>query len=380
MTKVLIVGGGIAGLSTAWALSRRGVEVELFEQGPLPNPRSSSHDEHRIIRHAYGTMEGYAHLMPEAFRIWDRMWQDLGTTHYDPCGLTYVIRKPADLADGGWYPAVQRALDDMGIACRDLPLDQMPTRYPMLRQDGVLKVIETEGAGLLFPARILTELVVLLARRGVRLHTGAAVTEIDAEHGRLVCDGKTHSGDHIVVAAGAWADRLVPSLRQIATPSRQGVLYLAPPPALAEAWANAPAMMDTDIDSGVYALPPRRGTRLKIGDHRFSRTGDPDGDRIATAQDLEALWPSMRNMFRDVDHYTVLEPKACFYTVTATEEFHVAPLGAAGMIISACSGHGFKLGALMGDLAARAITGEMAMTDLPDLAAGRILRPRFVGA
>jgi glycine/D-amino acid oxidase-like deaminating enzyme len=42
MTKALIVGGGIAGLSTAWALARRGVRVELFEQGPLPNPRASS--------------------------------------------------------------------------------------------------------------------------------------------------------------------------------------------------------------------------------------------------------------------------------------------------------------------------------------------------
>ncbi len=64
MTKALIVGGGIAGLSAAWALARRGVAVELFEQGTLPNPRGSSYDEHRIIRHAYGQMEGYARLMP----------------------------------------------------------------------------------------------------------------------------------------------------------------------------------------------------------------------------------------------------------------------------------------------------------------------------
>ena len=54
MTKVLIVGGGIAGLSAAWALSRGGCSVEIFEQGPLPNPRASSYDEHRILRHAYG--------------------------------------------------------------------------------------------------------------------------------------------------------------------------------------------------------------------------------------------------------------------------------------------------------------------------------------
>jgi glycine/D-amino acid oxidase-like deaminating enzyme len=40
--KAIIVGGGIVGLATAWALARDGHEVELFEQGPLPNPLASS--------------------------------------------------------------------------------------------------------------------------------------------------------------------------------------------------------------------------------------------------------------------------------------------------------------------------------------------------
>jgi sarcosine oxidase/sarcosine oxidase subunit beta len=60
MKKVLIVGGGIAGLSTAWALRRRGFSVEFFEKGPLPNPKASSYDEHCFLRYAYGTMDGYA--------------------------------------------------------------------------------------------------------------------------------------------------------------------------------------------------------------------------------------------------------------------------------------------------------------------------------
>ncbi len=49
--KTIIVGGGIMGLSTAWGLAREGHEVELFEQGALPNPLASSVDEHRLIRH-----------------------------------------------------------------------------------------------------------------------------------------------------------------------------------------------------------------------------------------------------------------------------------------------------------------------------------------
>jgi len=377
MTKALIVGGGIAGLSTAWALARRGVQVEVFEQGPLPNPRSSSYDEHRIIRHAYGRMEGYAHLMPEAFRVWESLWRATGTSHYEPCGAVYFLRHAKGSHDGGWYDGASRSLTAMGIGFQDIPLDEVERRFPMVRPEGLERVVSTDGAGMLFPIRILTDLVVLLGKLGVALRTGALVSEVDPERGRVVAGGVVHEADMVVVAAGAWADRLVPGLRGVAVPSRQAVLYLSPPADLAGAWAAAPVMLEVRPEGGLYTLPPRRGTRLKIGDHLFSRSGDPDGDRIANAQDLARLWPAARDAYRGLDRYSVLEPKACFYTVTEHEEFLVHPTGAAGWLISACSGHGFKLGALMGELVGRAITGEMEAADVADLAAGRVLNPSW---
>jgi glycine/D-amino acid oxidase-like deaminating enzyme len=373
MTKALIVGGGIAGLSTAWALARRGVQVELFEQGPLPNPRASSYDEHRITRHAYGAMEGYAHLMPEAFRVWDSLWRATGASHYEPCGAVYFLRHD----DGGWYDGASRSLGAMGIGFRDIPLDEVERRFPMVRAEGLQRVVSTDGAGMLFPVRILTDLVVLLGRLGVTLRTGTLVSEVDPERGQVVADGAMHEGDVVVVAAGAWADRLVPGLCGVAIPSRQAVLYLSPPADLAEAWAAAPVMLEVRPEGGLYTLPPRRGTRLKVGDHLFSRSGDPDGDRVANARDLERLWPAARAAYRDLDRYSVLEPKACFYTVTEHEEFLVHPTGAAGWLISACSGHGFKLGALMGELVGRAIAGEMPAAEVTELAAGRVLNPSW---
>ena len=69
--KTIIVGGGIMGLATAWALAREGHAVELFEQGALPNPLASSVDEHRLIRHPYGDRTGYARMINPAFAAWD---------------------------------------------------------------------------------------------------------------------------------------------------------------------------------------------------------------------------------------------------------------------------------------------------------------------
>ena len=170
---------------------------------------------------------------------------------------------------------MSRSLDEMSIGYRDIPLDEAERRFPMVQPQGLQCVVSTDGAGMLFPVRILTDLVVLLGRLGVTLRTGARVSEVDPERGRVVADGVAHDGDVAVIAARAWADRLVPSLRGVGVPSRQAVLYLSPPADLAEAWANAPVMLEVRPEGGLYTLPPRRGTRLKVGDHVFSRTGDP---------------------------------------------------------------------------------------------------------
>jgi sarcosine oxidase len=39
--RAIIVGGGIMGLCTAWALCRTGPQTVLYEQGPIPNPLRS---------------------------------------------------------------------------------------------------------------------------------------------------------------------------------------------------------------------------------------------------------------------------------------------------------------------------------------------------
>src|SRR5258705_12263769 len=97
--KAIIVGGGIMGLATAWGLARDGHDVELFEQGPLPNPLASSMDEHRLIRHPYGAQEGYARLIADAFAAWDLLWRDLGQRFYAATGPLALTGNGADSAE-----------------------------------------------------------------------------------------------------------------------------------------------------------------------------------------------------------------------------------------------------------------------------------------
>src|SRR5262249_28051721 len=150
-------------------------------------------------------------------------------------------------------------------------------------------------------------------------------------------------GDALIVAAGAWVARLCPDLGRRVTPSRQVVVYLEAPPALASAWASAPMVLDIAPHAGFYLAPPRAGAGLKIGDHRFSSAGDPDARREASEDDVQTILALCHSRLRDPDAYRVKEARVCFYTIEARERFLVERAGPTWWV-SACSGHGFKFG------------------------------------
>ena len=76
--KVVVVGGGIVGLSAAWALMRAGHQAVVLEQGTVPNPLGSSCDEHRMTRLFYPEPTGYGAMVPEAMAAYETLWSDLG--------------------------------------------------------------------------------------------------------------------------------------------------------------------------------------------------------------------------------------------------------------------------------------------------------------
>jgi glycine/D-amino acid oxidase-like deaminating enzyme len=353
--KAIIVGGGIMGLSTAWALAKSGHDVELFEQGPLPNPLASSMDEHRLIRHPYGDRIGYARLIDDAFAAWDELWRDLGQRLFAATGTLALTGGGID-----WATRSAESLAALGRPMTEIALDELPRRFPLLDPHGVEHAFWLDTGGVLFAQDITTALARHLAHQAnVTLRSYTPIRAVDLDRGSVTSESGGHyTADVIVVAAGAWVGRLLPSLGRRLVPSRQVVIYFRLPDDAHRAWASAPMLIDKTVEVGLYLVPPHEGRGLKVGDHAFSRTGDPDGARDATAAEMKPLLDRCAALLRGFDRWRVDRLKACFYTVTDDERFVVEKQGDRGWVMSPCSGHGFKFGALMGKELARTIVSE----------------------
>jgi glycine/D-amino acid oxidase-like deaminating enzyme len=155
--RVLVVGGGIVGLSTAWALARAEHKVEVFDQGGLPNPLGASSDQHRLIRHFYPDRVGYCRLVVDAFAAWERLWVALGRRHYAETGALAVSARVDD-----WTDRARRTMDLAGLPYERFEGVEVARRWPFLLTRANYAIRDKHG-GVLFAERIMTDLIALLA-------------------------------------------------------------------------------------------------------------------------------------------------------------------------------------------------------------------------
>src|SRR5438309_8628031 len=96
MSRVIVVGAGINGVTAAIELKKRGHEVALIDPGPLPHPLAASTDISKVVRLEYGGDERYTELAERAERAiegWRRWNRDLGTLYHET-GLLLLRRTP----------------------------------------------------------------------------------------------------------------------------------------------------------------------------------------------------------------------------------------------------------------------------------------------
>lgn len=368
--RVIVVGAGIVGLSAAWALKRAGHEPLVLDKGEaIPNPLAASHDRHRLIRLAHSEGDGRGHIIHDAYAAWDRLWADLGRSHYRETGMLMTAREPTD-----WAVTCRAAFDRGGTPYEIWDRATLAARCPYLRLTDRDWGLFTPKGGALLAERILHDLARWLAAAGVTLRPGTTVTAV-AEDGRGVTldGGERLTADAVIVASGGWTGKILPELAPRLEPKRAIVFYLEPPADLAAGWQEAPCFLDFGGPDDLYLIPPMEGLPLKFGAGTTSYPADPDSPRALRPDEPERLLACLRPYLTGLDRYRVVDHRICLYCFSPDERFLAGTL-ADGRVAYAtgCSGQMFKFGAVMGERLAQAATRAICGTTLSRWALGEV--------
>jgi sarcosine oxidase len=309
--KVAVVGAGVMGCATAWALCERGADVTVHEQFALDHDRGSSHGRTRIFRIAYPE-QSWIRFAQEAYAGWQELDRDLLGLY----GLVELAPDPSLIS--------ARALDESGVP------------YRMLDEDEVRALGATLPDG--WTALHIADAGVVFADRARHAFLEAAGVEVETN--RRIESTDELDADVVVVTAGPWVRELVPDLP--VTVTRETLAYFAyegPP---------RPCIVDLSAETRTHAMyslhDPVHG--LKAGAHHAGSEADPDGDAEADPAIVERITSWVRERFPDIDPSPV-ETQTCLYTSTADQRFVLERRGRV-VIGSACSGHGFKFAPAIG--------------------------------
>lgn len=195
--------------------------------------------------------------------------------------------------------------------------------------------------------------------------TNARVLAIEPRAGvvRLVLDdGRAIEAGSVVVCAGPWTSDLVPSLKSTLTLTRAVSCWYRPKrPELFKSGALPVFMIDDGRDF-FYGFPDFGDVGLKCGSHYG--TGQIQHADLAR-QDASA--PDENHTRDYLERYMpegagpLLGMKTCLYTMTPDTDFIIdtSPEDDRIVVVSPCSGHGFKFAGVVGEIAADlAISGD----------------------
>jgi sarcosine oxidase len=354
----VVIGAGVAGSAAARALGERGRSCVLLEQFEIGHARGSSHGPTRLFRLAYPQPD-YVRLAERALGCWRRLEDAAGEQLLVTTGGLYAR---------GWAEACAEALAASGLGRRQrwLSRDEAAERFPAMSFDGLERLLWQEDGGVCLAertvaaqVRVARELGVELREReeALRLRPGSDGVEVETPSGTLragVC----------VVTAGPYAARLLETagLTLPLQASFAQVSYYGPAAPLSE---PLPGFVEADLDSdrlasGGYWVPSVDGTGVvKAGDGAPGRDVDPREAPFAVDPEEEGWVSELIGRRLPAFDPAPLRSETCIYTMTPDEDF-VLDRRDRLVVGSACSGHGFKFGPLLGELLADLVTEDGA--------------------
>ncbi|KPF66139.1 D-amino acid oxidase [Bosea sp. AAP35] len=198
---VVVIGGGVAGITAAYHLARKGHSVAVVEKGYIAGEQSGRNwgwcrQQNRDLRELP--------LAQRALEMWAGMNAELGAdTGFRRTGLVYVTTKPSDLA--AWSGWIDKARE-MQMHSRVLSAAEAKAMAPGSAENWIGGV-HSPSDGKAEPALAVPAFAQAAQKRGVTIHQDCAARGLETTGGRVsavVTEKGTIRTSSVLVAGGVW--------------------------------------------------------------------------------------------------------------------------------------------------------------------------------
>lgn len=206
---VVIIGGGIIGVTTAWFLARQGVRVVLCEKGHIAGEQSGRNWGWVRVQ---GRDEREIPMMLESLKIWDRFRDETGEdVGFVRRGCYFAARSDKDMsAFENWV----RLAQEFDIGSRIMSAAQI-REYAQGSAINWVGAVGTDSDGRAEPQKAAPAFARAAAREGATILTSCAVRGLETSGGSVsavVTEHGTIKASTILCAAGAWSSLFCRSL------------------------------------------------------------------------------------------------------------------------------------------------------------------------
>ena len=382
----IVIGLGAVGAATLWQLARRGQRVLGVDRWNPPHSNGSTHGDTRITRCAIGEGEMYVPLVLRSHEIWRELEADTGDSLLTQCGALIMAGSGQGAVVHGKADFVRAticAAERFGIAHEVLAPDEVMRRYPQFRLQGDELAYFEPAGGYVRPERCVGAQLDAARRLGATVQGDTRIVRLERD-GAGVCattaNGEQFRAAKAVLSAGVWSPGLAgPCLQRHMSVARQVLHWFQPDDPRAYAPERSPVFIwahgDTAEDS-FYGFPVPPGSEgVKLAREQYTTvTTDPDQlqREVSAKEGLELTRWHVDGRLLGLAP-APLRSVVCPYTNTPDGDFLVATLpdNDRALLVSACSGHGFKHSAGLGEAVANAVVAGEA-TRLAGFIEGRL--------
>ena len=386
---ILVIGLGAVGSAALYQTSKLGARAIGIERFSPPHDQGSSHGDTRITRQAIGEGMVFVPLVLRSNQIWEEIQAATGRSLMVRNGCLVLASANTPGCHHGSTSFVQDTIDaarEFGIAHEVLSANDISRRFPQFSLCGDEVGYFEPAAGFLRPEACIEAQLQLARSAGAQIFMDETVLEITPGQKNAVeirTNKASYSAGKVIVTTGAWIPKLLGDdharffkvYRQMLCWFQLAKNQERYTPKQFPVFIWITGNQPRDMMYGFPQIDSNGG--VKIATEQYEATVDPDAvPREVNPAEITALYDEyIAPRFPDVSS-ECLRSATCLYTVTPDAKFVIDNFSDSHNVVfaSACSGHGFKHSAAIGEALAQGAIGVPTSVDLSPFGLGRLNR------